>query len=135
MSLITIQHQKDLRVTATVRNHTLTCNAPVEQGGVDAGPTPVELLVAAVGTCMAIHIAKYCKGAGLPHEGFGMDVDFQLARDPLRIGSITVDIELPDNFPGDRIAAVKRAAEQCTVKNTLKESTSVNVEILAAAKA
>jgi putative redox protein len=131
MSLITVKHQKDFRVTATVGNHKLTFDAPAEQGGTNAGPTPVELLVASVGTCMAIHIAKYCKAARLPYEGFGMHLDFELARDPLRIGSITVDIELPDDFPRDRVVAVKRAAEQCTVKNTLKESTSVDVEILA----
>jgi putative redox protein len=133
--MITIRHQRDFHVTAAVGNHRLTCDAPLEQGGIDAGPTPVELLVAAVGTCMAIHIVKYCKAARLPHEGFEMHLDFQLAKDPLRIGSITVDIELPDNFPRDRIVAVKRAAEQCTVKNTLKESTSVDVEILAGVKA
>lgn len=130
MSLITIKHEKDFRVTSTVRNHTVTLDAPVEQGGLDAGPTPVELLAAAVGACMAIHIAKYCKTAKVPYEGFGMSLDFQVVKDPLRIGSITVDIEMPPGFPEDRIAAVKRAADQCTVKNTLKESTSVDVEVL-----
>ena len=131
MSLISLKHEKDFRVTAAVRGHRLTLDAPTEQGGMDAGPTPVELLAAAVGSCMAMHIAKYCKAAKLPHEGFGIDLDFQLAKDPLRIGSITVDIMLPQGFPQDRIDAVRRAAEQCPVKNTLKESTVVDVEILA----
>lgn len=80
---------------------------------------------------MAMHIVKYCKAAKLPHEGFGLDIDFQLAKDPLRIGSMIVDIALPQGFPDDRIEAVQRAAEQCTVKNTLKESTTVDVEVLA----
>ena len=131
MSLITIKHQKEFRVTAAIRTHTLTLDVPVEQSGQDAGPTPVELLAAAVGSCMAMHIAKYCKAAKLPHEGFGLDLDFQMAKDPLRIGSLTVDIELPPGFPRDRIDAVKRAAEQCPVKNSLKESTAVAVEVLA----
>ncbi len=130
MSLISIKHEKDFRVTAAMRGHRLTLDAPAEQGGMDAGPTPVELLAAAVGSCMAMHIAKYCKAAKLPHEGFGIDLDFQLAKDPLRIGSITADITLPHSFPKDRIDAVKRAAEQCTVKNTLKESTMLDVDIL-----
>lgn len=130
MSLINIKHEKDFHVTAAVRGHKLALDAPTEQGGMDAGPTPVELLAAAVGSCMAMHIVKYCKGARLPHEGLGIDVDFQVAKDPLRIGSLTVDIALPAGFPQDRIEAVKRAAEQCTVKNTLKESTVVDVEVL-----
>ena len=130
MSLVSIKHEKDFHVTAAVRGHRLTLDVPPEQGGMDSGPTPVELLAAAVGSCMAMHIAKYCKAAKLPHEGFGIDLDFQLAKDPLRIGSITVDITLPLGFPQDRIDAVRRAAQQCTVKNTLKESTAVDVDIL-----
>ena len=129
MSLITIQHENNLRVTARVRNHKLTLDVPPDEGGADAGPAPAELLTAALGACMAMHIAKYCQTAKLPHEGFTMDLDFQLAKDPLRVGSLTVDINLPPGIPAPRKEAVKRAALQCTVRNTLKETTSVDVEI------
>ena len=129
MSLISIKHESNLRVSAGVRQHKLTLDVPAEDGGTDAGPTPVELLTAAMGACMAMHIAKYCRAAKLPHEGFGIDLDFQLAKDPLRVGSLTVDITLPPDFPENRIEAVKRAAQQCTVKNTLKDSTAVDVEV------
>jgi uncharacterized OsmC-like protein len=129
MSLVSIKHEHGLRVSAEIRQHKLTLDVPAGEGGTDTGPTPVELLAAALGACMAMHIAKYCKAAKLPHEGFGIDLDFQLAKDPLRIGSITVDINLPPNVPEDRLEAVKRAAQQCTVKNTLKETTAVDVEI------
>lgn len=131
MGLVSVQQQKDFRVTAGVRNHKFTLDLPAEQGGMDAGPTPVELFVAALGTCMAMHIVKYCKGAKLPHEGLGIDLDFQIVKNPLRVGSIMADITLPPDFPADRIEAVKRAAQQCTVKNTLKESTALDVEAMA----
>jgi len=129
MSLITIKHEKDYRMTANVRNHKLTLDLPPDQGGTDTGPTPVELLAAALGSCMTMHVAMYCQAAKLPHEGLSVDLDFQLAKDPLRIGSVTVDITLPPGFPKERIEAAKRAAQQCIVKNTLKESTAVDVEV------
>ena len=131
MSLISIKHEAGLRVSAGIRNHKLTLDVPADEGGADAGPTPVELLTTALGACMAMHIAKYCQVAKLPHEGFGIDLDFQLVKDPLRIGSLTVDIHLPPGFPVERIPAVKRVVEQCTVKNTLRESTAVDVEVWA----
>jgi putative redox protein len=129
MSLVSIKHQSGLRVSAEIRQHKLTLDVPAVEGGTDTGPTPVELLASALGACMAMHIAKYCQAAKLPHEGFGIDLDFQLAKDPLRVGSITVDIHLPADFPEGRIEAVKRAAQQCTVKNTLKDATAVDVEV------
>ena len=130
MSLITINHEKDYRLTASVRSHKVTIDLPPDQGGTDAGLMPVELLVAALGSCMTMHIAMYCKAAKLPLEGLSADLDFQLAKDPLRIGAVTVDITLPPDFPPARVEAVKRVAQQCIVKNTLKESTVVDVEIV-----
>lgn len=129
MSLITIKHENGLRVTASVRSHALVLDTPLDEGGTDSGPAPVELLTAALGSCMAMHIAKYCQTAKLPHEGFTIDLDFQLAKDPLRVASLTVDINLPPGIPDNRIEAIKRAALQCTVKNTLKESTVVDLEV------
>ena len=130
MSLVTIAHEEGLRVTATVRNHKLVLDMPPDEGGADGGPAPVELLTAALGACMAMHVAKYCQTAKLPHRGFTIDLDFQLAHDPLRVWALTVDISLPANFPDQRKEAVKRAALQCTVRNTLKESTTVDVDAL-----
>jgi putative redox protein len=129
MSLITIQHEKGFRVKASVRRHELVLDLPLDEGGTDNGPAPVELLTAALGSCMAMHIAKYCQAANLPHEGFTIDLDFQLAKDPLRVAALTVDVNLPPEIPDNRIEAIKRAALQCTVKGTLKESTVVDIEV------
>ncbi len=127
--MISIQHENSLRVSANIRNHKVILDVPAGLGGADAGPEPVELFVASLGACMAMHVAKYCETAKLPHAGFELDLDFQVIKGPLRVGSVAVDITLPADFPESRIDAVKRAAQQCTVKNTLKETTSVDVEV------
>ncbi len=129
MSLVSIKHEKALRVSANIRNHKVVLDVPADSGGADAGPEPVELFVAALGACMAMHIAKYCETVKLPHEGFEMDLDFQVVKGPLRVGSVMVDIRLPATFPESRVEAIKRAAQQCTVKNTLKEATAIDVEV------
>jgi putative redox protein len=129
MSLITIKHETGLRMTASVRNHTWTIDVPPDEGGTNAGPAPVELMTAALGACMAMHVAKYCQTAKLPHEGFSIDLAFQLAKDPLRVGALTVDINLPPGIPEGRKEAIKRAALGCTIRNTLKESTVLDLEL------
>ncbi len=129
MSLISIKHESALRVRADIRGHKVVLDVPANLGGADAGPEPVELFTASLGACMAMHIAKYCETAKLPHQGFEIDLDFQVVNGPLRVGSVMVDIRLPAEFPESRVEAAKRAAQQCTVKNTLKETTSVDVEV------
>ena len=129
MSLITITHENGLHVTAAVRHHRLMLDVPADEGGTDCGPAPIELLTAALGACMAMHVSKYCQSSKLPHAGFTIDLDFQLAPDPLRVAVLTVDINLPVGFPENRKDAIKRVAQQCTVKNSLKESTAIDVEV------
>jgi putative redox protein len=129
MSLITITHESGLQVTAAVRNHKLMLDVPADEGGTDRGPAPIEVLTAALGAWVGKHVCKYCQSAKLPHEGFTIDLDFQLAPDPLRVAALTVDINLPSGFAENRKDAIKRVAQQCTVKNTLKESTAIDVEI------
>ena len=129
MSLICIKHENALRVRADIRGHNVVLDVPANLGGADAGPEPVELFTASLGACMAMHIAKYCEIAKLPHEGFEIDLEFQVVKGPLRVGAVMVDIRLPAEFPESRVDAVKRAAQQCTVTNTLKDTTAVDVEV------
>lgn len=129
MSLVSLKLEAGLRLSAAVRQHALAVDLPPDEGGGDAGPTPVELLTAALGACMAMHVIKYCRAAHLPHEGLGIDLDFQLVQNPARIGSITADLTLPAGFPGTRVEAVKRVLQQCTVRQSLNEGTAVDVEV------
>jgi putative redox protein len=129
MNRISIKHENGLRMNVGIRQHELLLDVPAEKGGADAGPTPVELLAAALGACMAMYVAMYCKSARLPYEGFDIDLDFQLAKDPPRISSVSVELTLPADFPEQRIESVKRAVQQCPVKNTLKDSTIVDLKI------
>ena len=45
-----------------------------------------------------------------------------------RIQTITIDVSLPHD-PGERIAALLRAAQNCIVRNTLEKGPTVDVEI------
>lgn len=51
------------------RRHRLAADEPVEQGGTDTGPTPYELLLAALGACTSMTVRLYAKHKGLPLEG------------------------------------------------------------------
>ena len=50
---------------ATAR-HRLHADEPEEHGGTDRGPTPYELLVAALGACKAITVRMYADRKGWP---------------------------------------------------------------------
>ncbi|MFT7498316.1 MAG: putative redox protein [Porticoccaceae bacterium] len=46
---------------AKMRNHYAVIDEPVDQGGDDSGPTPVEYLLTAIGGCVSITLRMYAE--------------------------------------------------------------------------
>lgn len=56
------------RTEITVRQHALTVDEPSELGGGDAGPTPFDLVCAALASCTTITVRMYADRKGWPLE-------------------------------------------------------------------
>lgn len=52
------------RAAATTRGHVIVADEPLEKGGTNAGATPKELLLAAMGSCTAITLRIYAERKG-----------------------------------------------------------------------
>ena len=58
--------QAGFRSQVNIREHTLTVDEPKNLGGTDAGPNPVELILAALGTCQEITYRAYAAALDIP---------------------------------------------------------------------
>ncbi len=130
MSLVSVEHRAGKSFTVSIRQHELVVDASLEDGGEDGGPKPTELFVASLGSCIGIMIAAYCQNADLPYEGMEVDAAFDLAADPICIGSIAIDITMPEGFPEERRKALLRVAQACPIHNTLHRPPQISVEVV-----
>src|ERR1700728_646511 len=60
------QQMETLRSEAKIRQFSLTVDEPPTLGGSDAGPNPVELVLAALATCQEITYRAYGTALGIP---------------------------------------------------------------------
>jgi putative redox protein len=106
-------------ITAHLDGHMIKTDQPVRGGGGNTAPAPFDLFLASIGTCAGIYIKSFCDQRGISAENIKIiqSVEFDAA---LRLPSvISLDIQLPIDFPEKYKAAVINAAELCLVKKTM----------------
>lgn len=113
------------RHRVTVRDHDILVDQPGCDGGDDAGPTPVELFVASLASCIS-HYAR--RGLGPLGPGPGVRCNWTMSDTaPWRVATIDVDVHLPEGTSAARLAAVERAIAHCTVHNTLIDLPAIRI--------
>lgn len=127
MARIEVRHEAGDRYAAVVRGHRLVVDQPVDAGGLDAGPTPTELFVASLASCAAHYAGRFLQRHGLPDGELAVEADFTMSLEaPSRVTSIALRIALPD-VPEPIRAGALRAAERCTVHNSISRAPRIEV--------
>lgn len=131
MDLITIKHEAGLAFSVNIRDHKFIVDMPKDSGGEDKGPSPADLLVAALGSCMAMHMALYGKTVSLSLAGLELNLVYNIAEEigKKRIANITVDVHMPQDL-GPREAAFLRAGQNCLIRNSLEKSPEIDVAVI-----
>jgi len=107
-----------LRHSVQVRDHQVTVDEMLDQGGEDTGPDPQELLAVSLASCTAITIEMYAarKGWDIGH------VEVAVEYTPAERGCPTkfeLVIRLPDDLPEEHAERLRVIAAKCPVHRTL----------------
>ena len=130
MKPITVTWDGGVRFTADIRGHKIVVDQPPQGCGQDAGPTPLELVPAALGTCVALFVQQFLATRGLDATGLAVQVFTAPEANPHRIGRFEVTVSVPKGVPEQYRDAVVRVAESCTVHHTLTHQPEIAVEFL-----
>jgi putative redox protein len=100
-------------------DHTFTVDEPVESGGQDEGPSPQELLAAALASCTAVTMEMYAQRKGWDTSGLAVDVQYT----PAERGCPTkfeLVLKMPARLDEEQIEKLKVIAAKCPVHRTLE---------------
>ena len=118
-----------LRTEMEAGGHALVADEPESLGGTDAGPTPYDLLLAALSGCTAMTLRMYADRKGWPLES----VTVRLSQDRIhakdceeceteegRIDRIEREVELEGSLDEKQRRRLLEVADMCPVHRTLK---------------
>lgn len=69
-----------LQTTIVSGNHTYYADEPIEDGGTDTGPSPTQMAMGALGSCIAMTMRLYADRKGWSLDGVEIDLDFERFR-------------------------------------------------------
>jgi len=128
-----------LRSEARIRQFAVTIDEPPSLGGTDAGPNPVELVLAALAACQEITYRAYATALGVPLDSVSVslkgDLDlrgFFAVGDDARPGftSVRGTVTLKSPAPPADLAKLKAVVDaHCPVLDILKNPTPVELDL------
>ena len=127
---IVVRHDGGMRFVANVRSHEIVTDQMEHHGGANSGPTPLEALGAALGSCIALYVQQFCETRGLPYAGMRVEVRQKNEKNPSRVGKFAVTLVMPEAISEQYAAMLERVVQSCPVHNTLVKGASVVVETL-----
>jgi putative redox protein len=115
------------RFSIAIRDHTIEVDQHRDDGGEDSAPTPLELFLASLASCVAHYARRYLRRHDLPTEGLHVECRWEMAKNPARVRSIDIDLTIPDGVPEERREALIAVASHCTVHNSVIHAPEVRV--------
>ncbi len=124
---LTVRHLGGDRFAIDVRGHTITVDQPVGVGGEDTAPTPTELFIAGLASCVAFYARRFLARHDIDPDGLVVTTSYTLGGRPARVSEITIRVTPPAALPDDRRDALLAVASHCTVHNTLHEPPEIHI--------
>src|SRR6476619_5173237 len=113
MTTTTVTHRAGSSFAIQIRSHEILVDQTLAGDGADSAPTPLELLGASLGGCIAYYVHQFLTTRDLPADGIKVSVSQTRAASPSRIDSFSVAVQLPAEIPERYASVLERVLEIC----------------------
>lgn len=124
------------RFAVLIRDHGLVVDQPTEAGGDDEGPTPTELFVASLATCVGFYAERFLRRHNLSPDQLAVKCGYEMSEDgPARVQAMELEVTLPIELSESQRKALLAVVEHCTVHNSLRQPPEVRIALSAVERA
>jgi uncharacterized OsmC-like protein len=132
MSTMKVTFERGKIFNAHVRGHEISVDQPVDNKGEDTAPTPTELLIASLGTCVGLYANSFLKRHDIDTTGVSLKVSWDKTTDPDRISAFNINLHVPAGVPDKLRAPLLRVARACYVHHTICNHPAIKIDLAVA---
>jgi len=100
---------------------------PAAARGLPAAPTPTELFVAGLASCVAFYARRYLRRHQLNASGLRVETSYTMASKPARVALVDLQIHVPLELPPERREGLLAAAGHCTVHSSITTAPEIAI--------
>jgi ribosomal protein S12 methylthiotransferase accessory factor len=119
-----------LKVQANYKGYTIMTDQPALAGGEGAAPTPFDLFLASIGTCVGIYVKSFCAQRGIDTNKIVIKQNMEVNPQTRMIGKIRFEMHLPEDFPAKYKDALIHSANHCAVKRHMMNPPEFDYKIM-----
>jgi N-acetylglucosamine malate deacetylase 2 len=124
-----VDHHSGDRFDITIGDHTVTVDQPVDLGGADTGPTPTELFVASLASCVGFYTRRHLARHNLDPKGLSVEASYTVGTKPARVTAVQITIHAPAGLPEKRREALVAVAGRCTLHNSMTTPPAITLDL------
>jgi len=129
---VVVDYLGGMKFSAQCGKHAITIDLPLGQGGSDSGPTPPDIFLASLASCVGVYVAGFCKNHSLNAAGMKITIRAEKVQNPGRLDQFAIDISLPNVVVGDKRDAVLAVARKCLIHNTIEQHPAIAINLVTA---
>jgi putative redox protein len=137
-SVVVTGPRTGFRTEVDVGGHHLVVDEPVPVGGTDSGPSPYEMLLAALGSCTAMTLRLYADRRKWPLDRVQISLQHHKVhaqdcadcdRKPTKMDVVERVLTLEGALTAEQRTKLLEIAERCPVHQTLRGTIQVNTTV------
>lgn len=126
---LTVAYHGGTRYDITSGSHRVVTDQPVEDGGHNAGMSPVELFVGSLAACVGYFVGQFCIRHQIACDGLRVDAEWSMAEGPHRVGIVNLAIHLPHRVSPEQKERLLKVAHGCTVHQSIAGGPTVTISV------
>jgi putative redox protein len=133
MAEVVVKNNNEYKQEIKAGSHSFLADVPKADGGTELGPSPHELMLAALGACTSMTIKMYANRKSWPVTAVEVLLREEKITDPdnesRTIPKITREVKLGGDLTDEQVESLKAIADKCPIHKMLSGANKIETAV------